>query len=165
MRQVFAFAFIMACSAGCGGDDAPDPCAINGAPTLELGVPDSITFLDFAPLGADADIPLSSNGQTFLAVQLALRATNVDTFVRIGMTVTYTPPSGPAKVAMKDASALERLFCREDDRLYLIPVVVSSEMLGGDLEIQDKPVDVEVTVTDEENRTASAQASGVLRRL
>ena len=47
----------------------------------------------------------------------------------------------------------------------LVPVVVSSEMLGGDLEIQDQTVDVDITITDEESRTVSAQASGVLRRL
>ncbi|MCG8424763.1 MAG: hypothetical protein MJE77_43285 [Proteobacteria bacterium] len=140
-------------------------CAVTGQPTLELGVPDPITFLDFTDLERGGDIPLSSNGQTFLAVQLAIRATNLERFVRIGMTVTYQPETGPARTATKDDSALERLFCRSDERLYLIPIVASSEELGDDRDIQDKTVDVEVTVTDTEGRMVSATANGVLRRI
>ena len=55
-------------------------------------------------------------------------------------------------------------ICRDDEFLYHIPVVVSSEDLGDDLEIQDQPVDVQMTVTDDEGRTADAAASGVLVR-
>ena len=48
---------------------------------------------------------------------------------------------------------------RDDDILYLVPVVVSSEQLGNDLDIADKSVDVSMTVTDEADRTATAQAT------
>jgi hypothetical protein len=165
-----ALLLVVAClplAGGCSDDDAPDAqpaCAIAGDPELEVGVPDTITFLDFEPLAAGADIPLSSNGQTFLAVQFALRARNLSTSAHIGLEVTYQPAAGPARIAVKDDAPLERLFCRSDDRLYLIPVVVSSEDLGDDVEIQDQSVDVKMTVTDDEGRTAEATATGVLRR-
>jgi len=155
---------------GCSDDAAGTPdaevgCQIVGAPTLEVGIPDSITFLNFEPLAGTTDqIPLSSNGQTFLAVQLAIRATNFDRAVHIGMTVTYQPAVGPAKVAVKDDMPLERLQCR-NDVLFMVPVVVSSEDLGDDLEIQDKMIDVSVTVRDEGGRTATGNASGVLFRI
>lgn len=160
----FLLALVVALAA-CGDDAPTDDCPIAGDATLEIGVPDAITFLDFEPLAAGGDIPLSSNGQTFLAVQLALRATNLDRFARISMTVTYAPDGGSPQVATKDDSQLERLFCRDDNMLYLVPVVVSSEQLGNDLDIVDKPVDISMTVTDDASRTASARARGVLRRI
>ncbi len=163
MRWVLAT--LLAVCWGCSDDAPVDECPIVGDPVLEIGVPDPIRFIDFEPLLAGGDIPISSNGQTFLAVQLALRANNLDRFARISMTVTYQPPAGPARVAIKDDSQLERLFCREDELLYLVPIVVSSEDLGNDLEIADQSVDITVTVTDESQRTISGSASGVLRRL
>lgn len=148
-----------------GGGGEEEGCAIEGTPTLEIGVPDSITFLDFEPLSPGGDIPLSSNGQTFLAVQLAVRAQNLGRFVHIAMTVTHDPGDGSVRTAVKTGEELERLFCRSDDRLYLIPVVVSSEDLGDDLEIQDQQVSIEITVTDEDDRTITQTASGSLRRI
>ena len=157
---------------GCA-DDGPGPdasdCPIAGNPTLEIGVPDPVTFLDFEPLTSGGDIPLSSNGQTFLAVQLAIRATNLSRFANIDMTVTYSPPGMPVRTAVKDSTQQERLFCFDDPtgtpKLHLVPVVVSSEMLGSDLEIAGQPVDIDITVTDAEARTVSGQASGVLQRI
>lgn len=150
---------------GCGDDDDDDDCPIAGDPELDVGIPDTVTFLNFAALPDDGDIPLSSNGQTFLAVQLAVRARNFSSAAHIGLDVTYTPAGGPARVASKDDSIEERLFCRADGFLYVVPVVVSSEDLGDDLEIADQPVDIELTITDDEGRTADATANGVLRRL
>lgn len=167
MRNL-ALAATAALAVACGGgDDEPDAasaCAIAGEPSVELGVPDTVTFLDFEPLAPGGDIPLSSNGQTFLAVQFALRARNLSTSAHIGLEVTYQPADGPARVARKDDTPLERLFCRADGFLYLVPVVVSSEDLGDDLEIQDKPVDVLMTVTDDGGRSAQASGHGILRR-
>lgn len=165
MRVLLAALACTIALGGCNGEDSGNDCPVEGAPMLEVGVPDPITFLDFEPLVSGGDIPLSSNGQTFLAVQVAVRASNLGDFVRIGMNVTYTPTMGDPKVAVKDDSDEERLFCRADGMLYLVPVVVSSEMLGSDLEIQDQTVDVSVTVTDREDRTVTASTSGVLRRL
>ena len=69
MRWLLALS--VALLAGCPSDDAPpDRCAVTGEPTLEIGVPDPITFLNFEGLSAGGDIPLSSNGQTFLACLL-----------------------------------------------------------------------------------------------
>ncbi len=161
-------ALLVGCADDTGGTpDAEVGCQITGQPTLEIGVPDAITFLNFEPLDSGTDqIPLSSNGQTFLAVQLAIRATNLDRQAFIGMTVTYQPDGGgAARTAVKDDSQLERLQCRNDDMLYMVPVVVSSEDLGDDLEIQDKMIDVSVTVRDESGNTASGNASGVLFRI
>ncbi len=157
-------AVVLAISGSCGDDDVEDDCPIAGDPELDVGVPDTVTFLDFAQLQAGGDIPLSSNGQTFLAVQLAVRARNFSTSARIGLEVTYAPAGEPVRVAVKDDSFEERLFCRTDGFLYLVPVVVSSQDLGDDLEIQDQPVTIELTVTDGEGRTTDATASGVLRR-
>jgi hypothetical protein len=165
MRRILLWLALLAACNGGGEPDADPGCHVMGDPEIELGVPDSITFLDFEPLGSDGEIPLSSNGQTFLAVQVAVRGKNFGHFAYIGMTVTYVPETGEPRTSVKDDSELERLFCRSDDRLYLVPVVVSSEMLGDDIEIQDKPVDVSVTVTDQEGRDATAMASGVLRRI
>ena len=160
---------LLLASAACGDDtsaaDADLGCDITGAPTLELGVPDAITFLSFEPLVPGGEIPLSSNGQTFLAVQLAVRASNLERNVYIELEATYQPAVGDARVAVKDASELERLFCRSDDNLYLIPVVVSSEMLGDDLEIQDRSVDIFIRITDTADTVVTATANGVLTRI
>jgi hypothetical protein len=163
-------ALVLALAAvACGDDttaaDADLGCDITGAPTLDIGVPDSITFLNFEPLTDGGSIPLSSNGQTFLAVQLAVKASNLERNVFIELEATYQPAMGDPRVAVKDATQLERLFCRSDDNLYLIPVVVSSEMLGDDLEIQDQSVDVFIRITDSADNVVSATANGVLTRI
>lgn len=159
-------ALLIGCGSGNGSSDATPGCQINGQPTLEVGIPDDITFLDFEPLvGSDGAIPLSSNGQTFLAVQLAIRATNLERFVHIGMIVSYQPITGPVRTAVKDDAPLERLQCRDDEMLYMVPIVVSSEDLGDDLEIQDKTIEVSVTVRDEAGNMVSGNAAGVLFRI
>ena len=145
--------------AGCGPDAGP--CDPIGPAELEVGVPDSITFLDFEPLTPGGDIPLSSNGQTFLAAQIALRARNLLGTAEVTLEVTSRATGMTAR-----ATTTERLRCREAEGLrYLVPVVVSSEDLGPDAEVQDSEVDVRLTVVDEEGNTATATSNGVLRRL
>jgi len=155
VRTVFLAFFLLA--VGCG---PADECPIVGEPALELGVPDSITFLDFQSLTPGGDIPLSSNGQTFLAVQVALKAQNVLEEADVTMRV-----SSPSLGTTAEVTTHERLRCRTDGARYLVPVVVSSEGLGDDRAIQDSMVDVEVEVTDVEGNHGTATTSGTLRRL
>ena len=138
----------------------PDPCEPMGPAEVEVGVPDSITFLDFEPLTPGGDIPLSSNGQTFLAVQIALRARNVLETSEVTLRV-----SSRAMGTMSESTVTERLRCRNDARRYLVPVVVSSEDLGPDADVTDSEVDVELEVVDAEGNRATAISSGSLRRL
>lgn len=144
--------------AGCGpGDDLCEPV---GPAEVEVGVPDPITFLDFEPLTPGGEIPLSSNGQTFLAVQIALRARNVRDTAEVTLRV-----SSRVTGMTSESVVTERLRCRDDARRYLIPVVVSSEDLGPDAEVQDSEVDVVLEVSDADGNRATATSNGILRRL
>lgn len=142
----------------CG--EEPEPCEPMGPPSLEVGVPDSITFLDFEPLSEGGDIPLSSNGQTFLAVQVAVRAQNVLEIADVTLRV-----SSRAMGTMSESTTTERLRCRTDNLRYLVPVVVSSEDLGPDLDVQDSEVDIELELVDSDGNRATATSNGILRRL
>ena len=119
MRAAWQWAWMVllaACNGNSGTPDANLGCPILGDPVLELGVPDRATFLNFEPLNG-GKIPLSRNGQTFVAVQMAIRGRNLSRFAYISMTVTYQPASGEARQAVKDDTILERLLCRDDERL------------------------------------------------
>ncbi len=152
---LFAYLAMVGCSGPTGG-----LCEPVGPAEVEVGVPDPITFLDFEPLTPGGDIPLSSNGQTFLAVQIALRAINVRETAEVTLRVT-SQVTGMTSTA----TTTERLRCRDDGRRYLVPVVVSSEDLGPDAEIQDSMVDVELEVSDADGNRATATSSGIVRRL
>lgn len=133
---------------------------ILGDPSLEVGIPNPVTFLEFEVLPPDGDIPLSSNGQTFLAVQVAVRVQNMLQEADVTITV-----SSSAMGTMATSTSRERLRCQSDGFRYLVPVVVSSEDLGEARAIQDQRVDVEVRVVDIDGNTATGTASGTLRRL
>ena len=135
-------------------------CPIVGEPAIEVGVPDSITYLDFEDLTPGGDIPLSSNGQTFLAVQVAVRAQNIEEEADINLRVQLTGTETTATSTVR-----ERLRCRNDGSRYIIPVVLSSEDLGPDREVQDRAVDIEVEIVDVEGNRGVGTASGTLRRM
>ena len=74
--------------------DAVSPCAVAGAPSIEIGVPDPVTFVDYKALTGGGEIPLSSNGQTFLAVQFWPRVRNMGQGITFGVEVTFAPAMG-----------------------------------------------------------------------
>lgn len=150
--------------AGCGGGDPADPCVVEGAPELEIGVPDSITFLDYEALAPGGMIPVSSNGQTSLSVQLAVRARNMGELVQVGLRVEVDETGAVSELFAPDAE-VERFRCRDDLRRYLIPVAVTTEGLGDETMLHDKAVTVDVTVLDADGRTATGTVNGVLFRL
>jgi len=149
---------------GPGSDPTADACAIAGDPVVELGVPDPITFLDYADVDAAGRIPVSSNGQTFLAVQLALRGQNLGDRVQVGLRVRSDATGATTELRVADAP-VERFRCRDDGLRYLVPVVVTTEGLGDEAMLQDTPVTADVTVVDRDGRMATASVSGVLERL
>lgn len=158
-------AWAVAACVGCGpSDPAPDLCAVAGDPTLELGVPDPITFLDYASVDSAGHIPVSSNGQTFLAVQLALRGQNLSDRIQVGLKVTSDATGATTELRVEDAP-VDRFRCRDDGYRYLVPIAVSTEGLGDESMLQDTPVTADVTVLDQEGRMATASVSGVLERL
>lgn len=149
---------------GCGGGDPADPCMVEGDPELEIGIPDSITFLDYEALPPGGMIPVSSNGQTSLSVQLAVRARNLGERVQVGLRVEVDDTGAVSELLAADAE-VERFRCRDDLRRYLIPVAVTTDGLGDETTLHDQAVTVDVTVLDAEGRTATGTVTGVLFRL
>ncbi len=141
------------------------PCPIEGEPSLEIGIPDPITFIDFQQLPSDGTgtIPLSSTGQSFLAIQLAMRAHNIGDSGYIDMVVAFRDSDNTLKETRNDVTIQERFFCRNDNARYIVPIVVSSLPLGDASVIDNQLVSVHTRIEDTEGREASAQIDGRLK--
>jgi len=152
---------------GPGTNPTPDACAITGdggVASVELGVPDPITFLDYANVDSAGHIPVSSNGQTFLAVQLALRGQGFNDRIQVGLRVMSDATGASTELLVGDAP-VDRFRCRDDGFRYLVPIAVSTEGLGDESMLQDTPVTADVTVRDQDGAMATATVRGVLERL
>ena len=140
-------------------------CPIEGEPSLEIGVPDPITFIDFQQLPSDGTgiIPLSSTGQSFLAIQLAMRAHNIGDSGYIDMVVAFRDSDNTLKETRNNVTIQERFFCRNDNARYIVPIVVNSLPLGDPSDIDNQLVSVHIRIEDTEGREASAQIDGRLK--
>jgi len=166
-RARVAAGAVIAMLAGCGGGGEPLPpitCDVDGAATLKIGVPDEVDFFLYRPLAPMGEIPMSSSGQAGTGMMLAVEATNLGPTVTVTAMIEWEDPEGDIKVSDFERDG-ERLSCR-DGKLYLVPIILASEFLDlNTATLEGEPVDATVTLTDGDERSVTATASGILTSL